>query len=61
MLADVADQSEAGVVTLADRPQQRADAFAAHLVWLSDAPMLPGRRYLLKAGAQTVGVMVTEL
>ena len=44
-----------------DQPQQRADGFAAHLVWLSAAPLLPGRGYLLKAGAQTIGAMVTEL
>jgi bifunctional enzyme CysN/CysC len=60
MLAEAVDQ-QAHIVTLADKPQQRADAFAAHLVWLSEAPLLPGRSYLLKAGAQTVGAMVTEL
>ncbi|HTV30906.1 MAG TPA: adenylyl-sulfate kinase [Xanthobacteraceae bacterium] len=42
-------------------PRQRADAFAAHIVWLSEAPLLPGRSYSLKVGAQTVGAMVTEL
>jgi bifunctional enzyme CysN/CysC len=44
-----------------DQPRQRADAFAAHVIWLSEAPLLPGRGYLLKAGAQTVGAMATEL
>lgn len=47
--------------TSTERPRQRADAFAAHIVWRSEAPLLPGRGYLLKAGAQTVGAMVTEL
>jgi bifunctional enzyme CysN/CysC len=61
MLAHAVDGSEAGIVPLADQPRQRADAFAAHLVWLSEAPLLPGRGYLLKAGAQTVGAMVIEL
>jgi bifunctional enzyme CysN/CysC len=42
-------------------PGQRADAFAAHIVWLSEAPLLPGRGYALTAGAQTVGATVTEL
>jgi bifunctional enzyme CysN/CysC len=46
---------------VAETPRQRADAFAAHLVWLSEAPLLPGRGYLLKAGAQRVVAMVTEL
>jgi bifunctional enzyme CysN/CysC len=60
VLAEPADRSQAGVTVLAEKPQS-ADAFAAHLVWLSEAPLLPGRNYLLKLGAQTVGAMVTEL
>ena len=40
---------------------QRADAFAAYLVWLSDVPLFPGRTYLLKAGAQATDAIVTEL
>lgn len=40
---------------------QRADAFAAHIIWQSEAPLLPGRSYLLRAGTQTVGAAVTEL
>ena len=55
------DRPDTDVVARADRPQQRADAFAAHIVWLSEAALLPGRSYLLKAGGQTVGAMVTEL
>lgn len=61
MLADADDRLEAGDVALVEKPHQRADAFAAHLIWLSEAPLLPGRGYLLKAGAQTIGAMVTEL
>jgi bifunctional enzyme CysN/CysC len=59
MLADAVDRQP--VVAPTDAPQQRADAFAAHIVWLAEAPLLPGRSYVLKAGAQTVGAMVTEL
>lgn len=44
-----------------EKSSQRADAFAAHIVWKSEAPLLPGRSYLLKAGTQIVGAMVTEL
>jgi bifunctional enzyme CysN/CysC len=60
VVADAVDRPHADV-TPADKPQQHADAFAAHIVWLSEAPLLPGRAYLIKAGGQTVGVMVTEL
>jgi bifunctional enzyme CysN/CysC len=60
VVADAVDRPYADVAR-ADKPQQRADAFAAHIVWLSEAPLLPGRAYVLKAGGQTIGAMVTEL
>lgn len=60
ILAEAVDRPRTDV-TRPDKTQQRADAFAAHLVWLSEAPLLPGRAYLLKNGGQTVGAMVTEL
>jgi bifunctional enzyme CysN/CysC len=59
ILANAADRPQ--VDSVAPKSQQHADAFAAHLVWLSEASLLPGRSYLLKAGAQMVGAMVTEL
>jgi bifunctional enzyme CysN/CysC len=61
VLADDIDVSRGDIISSADKPAQRADAFAAHLVWMSQTPLLPGRNYLLKAGAQTVGATVTEL
>jgi bifunctional enzyme CysN/CysC len=60
MMADAVDRPHDDVAR-ADKPRQHADAFAAHIVWLSGASLLPGRAYLLKAGGQTVGAMVTEL
>jgi bifunctional enzyme CysN/CysC len=60
MSANAVDRPQASIASK-EEPHQRADAFAAHLVWLSDAPLLPGRGYLLKAGAQITGAMVTEL
>ena len=60
MMAEAVDRPQADVAWT-DKAQQRADAFAAHIVWLSEAALLPGRSYLLKAGGQTVGAMVTEL
>jgi bifunctional enzyme CysN/CysC len=61
MVADAVDVARGDLIGSTDKPRQRADGFAAHLVWLSAAPLLPGRGYLVKAGAQTVGAMVTEL
>jgi len=60
VVADAIDLPRSDIIA-SDKPQQRADAFAAHVVWLSEAALLPGRSYLLKAGGQTVGAMVTEL
>jgi bifunctional enzyme CysN/CysC len=61
MLGDAVARPQPGIASLAENARQCADAFAAHLVWLSEAPLLPGRTYLLRAGAQTIGAMVTEL
>ena len=61
VLADAIDVSRGDIISSPEQPPQRADAFAAHLVWMSETPLLPGRTYLLKAGAQTVGATVTEL
>jgi len=44
----------------AQRPEF-SDQVAAHLIWMSDEELLPGRSYLLKAGARTVGAVVSEL
>jgi len=38
-----------------------ADQFEAHLVWMHDEVLLPGRSYLLKSGATTVPAQVSDL
>jgi bifunctional enzyme CysN/CysC len=58
---EMVDVSRGDVISAADRPPQLADAFAAHLVWMAEAPLLPGREYLLECGARTVNATVTEL
>jgi bifunctional enzyme CysN/CysC len=50
-----------GNISSPDKPRQHADAFAAHLFWLSATALLPGRNYVLKAGRQSVSATVTEL
>ena len=37
-----------------------ADQFEAHVVWMNDEPMLPGRPYLLKLGTRTVGATLGQ-
>nr|WP_246583375.1 sulfate adenylyltransferase subunit CysN [Bradyrhizobium iriomotense] len=61
LLADDIDVSRGDVLATPDKPLQVADAFACDLVWMSEAPLLPGRSYLLKCGSRTVGATVTTL
>ncbi|AOJ32049.1 sulfate adenylyltransferase subunit CysN [Burkholderia metallica] len=54
-LADEIDISRGDLIARADAPPEVADQFEATLVWMHDAPLLPGRPYLVKLGTQTVG------
>ena len=60
-LADEIDVSRGDVISSADDPAEIADQFEAMLVWMGDAPMLPGRDYLMKIGARTVTATVAPL
>jgi bifunctional enzyme CysN/CysC len=44
------DIGRGDMVAAADRPAWVADRFAAHLVWLDEAALVPGRRYGLRLG-----------
>jgi bifunctional enzyme CysN/CysC len=59
-LADEVDCSRGNVIAAADIPPQCADQFEAHLVWMSDEPLTPGRGYWLKLGTQTVSATVQQ-
>jgi bifunctional enzyme CysN/CysC len=58
VLADEVDVSRGDVMASADALPEVSDQFEANLVWMSDEPMLPGRPYLMKIGAATVGVSI---
>ena len=60
-LADEIDASRGDVIAAAAAPPEVSDQFAAHLLWMGDQPLLPGRPYLLKIGTRTVGASVTEI
>ncbi len=55
------DISRGDVIGPADSRPEIADQFAAHLIWMADEELLPGRSYLLKSGTRTVGAAVSEL
>ncbi len=60
-LTDERDISRGDVIAAAAQPPQVADQFAAHLLWMGEAPLLPGRSYWLKIGTRTVSAQVTEI
>ena len=55
------DASRGDVIVAAQQPCEVSDQFSVHLLWMDDAPLLPGRRYWLKLGTRTVDATVTEI
>ncbi|GAD64542.1 sulfate adenylyltransferase subunit CysN [Aquipseudomonas alcaligenes] len=54
-LSDEIDISRGDVIAAADAPPAVADQFEATVVWMSEEAMLPGRPYLIKLGASSIG------
>jgi len=55
------DCSRGDVIAAAESPCEIADQFQTTLIWMSDKPLLPGRRYWLKIGTKTVTATITDL
>ena len=55
------DIGRGDILSSVEQRPEFSDQIAAHLIWMSDEPLLPGRSYLLKAGARTVGAAISEL
>lgn len=55
------DCSRGDLLASADAALEVADQFEATLVWLADAPMLPGRQYEMKIATTRVAASITEL
>ena len=60
-LADEIDVSRGDVIAAADDPPEVADQFAAHVLWMDDAALLPGRPYWLQIGSRTVAASISEI
>ena len=56
VLEDEVDCSRGDVLCDERSPAGAADAFQAHVVWMDEQEMLPGRSYLMKIGTRTVNV-----
>jgi bifunctional enzyme CysN/CysC len=61
VLADEVDIARGDVITHPDSRPEVADQFTAHVIWMSEEKLLPGRSYLMKIGAKTTPATVTEL
>jgi bifunctional enzyme CysN/CysC len=60
-LSDEIDVPRGDMLTAARDRAQVSDQFAAHLIWMSNEPLLPGRSYLMKVNNSMLAATVTEL
>ena len=60
-LQDELDVARGDMIVAAQDAPEVADQFECTLVWMADAPMLPGRPYVLKIGTRSVGARISSL
>ncbi len=60
-LNDEIDISRGDIICAADFPAEQSDQFQAHMLWMDEAELFPGRQYLLKTTNKTVPASVTNL
>jgi bifunctional enzyme CysN/CysC len=60
-LEDEIDIARGDLLVDPQAPAEYADQFAAHVVWMRDEALVPGRSYWLKIGTKTVSATVTAL
>ncbi|HYC02676.1 MAG TPA: sulfate adenylyltransferase subunit CysN [Azospirillaceae bacterium] len=61
VLSDEVDLARGDVIAAAGARPEVSDQFAAHLVWLGEAPLLPGRPYLIRFGPTAAVAQVMTL
>ncbi|WP_289036649.1 sulfate adenylyltransferase subunit CysN, partial [uncultured Roseibium sp.] len=60
-LEDEIDISRGDLLAAAGSRPDVADQMAAHLIWMAEDALMPGRSYIMKMGAKTVTATVTEI
>ncbi len=60
-IADAIDISRGDVIASSDSRPEVADQFAADLIWMDAADLLPGRPYLFRIGTATVSGVVSRI
>jgi bifunctional enzyme CysN/CysC len=61
VLADEVDIARGDVLARPEARPEVVDQFAAHLLWMAEDAMLPGRSYLMRIGTRFVPARVTTL
>jgi bifunctional enzyme CysN/CysC len=60
-LADEIDVARGDVIARSEDRPEVVDQFAAHVIWMAEDAMLPGRSYLMRIGTKYVPARVTAL
>src|SRR3954470_23115058 len=60
-LADEIDVARGNVLARSETRPEVVDQFAAHVLWMAEEAMLPGRSYLLRIGTKYVPARITSL
>jgi bifunctional enzyme CysN/CysC len=60
-LADEIDISRGDVLCAGKAPAEQSDQFAAHIIWMHDEEMIPGRQYFFKTANRIVSGSITDL
>jgi len=55
------DVSRGDVISSVVNPASTTDRFEAHLLWMTDQPVQPGRQFLCKLGTSTVPAVITRI
>ena len=60
-LEDQIDISRGDMISTSDNPTAQADQFQAHILWMNEKELFPGRQYLLKTINKTVLASISNL
>jgi bifunctional enzyme CysN/CysC len=60
-LEDEIDISRGDIICAGKAPAEQTDQFAAHILWMAEDELFPGRQYLLKTANRIIPATVTEL
>jgi len=60
-LEDEIDVSRGDILTHSEQRPETTDQFQAHVIWMHDQPLLPGRPYLIKTTNKTVSGNVMDI